>query len=225
MSKVAEMLRWGELQGYLPTVVQDINTSEVLAVTRTTQPTFEELIDRWKLRPFEEDPENCSHPIAQELYVDCDVDCLLVKARTSAAQQTECRDFFCLLRQEVPSGLFGRSRLVLAVTQDAERHDVLMAAFMDEAALKLTLSTRFVHYFSRKRQKLWKKGEESGNVQHLVAGRYDLKAHAVVLDIRQESGAACHEGYRTCFFRRIETDGGLMVVGDRIFDPNDVYKK
>lgn len=225
MSKVTQMVKWGELQGFLPTIVQDNGTSEVLAVTQTTQPTFEELIDRWKFRPFEEDSDNFGYPIAQELYVDCDVDCLLVRARASVAQRTECRGFFSTLEQEVPAGLFGISRLVLAVTQDVEKRDVLMVAVMDEAALKLTLSTNFVHYFSRKRQKLWKKGEESGNVQQFIAGRYDLKAHAVVLDIRQMGGAACHEGYRSCFFRQIEADGSLKVVGARVFDPKQVYKK
>lgn len=222
MSKVT--VNWSELQGFLPTIVQDIITSEVLAVTRTTQPIFEDLIERWKFRPFEDDPADCPYPIAQELYMDCDVDCLLVKARASLEQREKFCTFFDPLEQEVPPKLFGKNKLILAVAQDAERRDVLMAAFMDKNALRLTLSTRFVHYFSRTRQKLWKKGEKSGMVQHFVAGRYDLKAHAVVLDIRHEGGAACHKGFRSCFFRRV-TDSGLEVCEERVFDPSEVYGK
>lgn len=224
MSKVIDLMRWEELQGFLPTIVQDIDTADVLAVTRTTQPVFEELVVRWQLRPFLEDPACCPHPIAQELLVDCDADCLLVKASVNAAQWAQCRAFFCPLGQEIPSTLLQGTRLVLAVAQDANRRDVLMAAFMDEEALKLTLSTRLVHYYSRQRQRIWKKGEESGCVQHLIEGRFDEKVHAVVLTIRQDGGAACHDGYRSCFYRRIREDGELEVVEERIFDPDKVYK-
>ena len=227
MSSVMDMVKWEELKRLLPTVVQDVSTSEVFAVTQTTPLVFRSLVRSLQFGSHgeNEDPDEWGRPIEQELYVDCDVDCLLVKARASDTQRTECRTFFHPLGQEVPPELFGKSKLILAVTQDVQRKDVLMAAFMDEVALKLTLSTGFVHYFSRKRQKLWKKGEESGNVQHFIAGRYDLKAHAVVMDNRQEGGAACHEGYRSCFFRRIEPNGSLKVIGERIFDPKQVYNK
>lgn len=225
MSNVTELIRWEELQGHLPTIIQDISTSEVLAVTRTTQETFGDLIQRWRFRPYEVDPEDFPEPILQELYLDCDLDCLLCKAKASLMSQAECRNYFRPLEVGSVPSLFARSRLVLSVAQDIERRDVLMAAFMNKEALERTLATGFVHYFSRKRQKLWKKGEESGHIQRFLGGRYDEKAHAIVLNIRQEGGAACHEGYRTCFFRRIDFDGTLAVIGDRIFDPSQVYRK
>ena len=207
---VIDMIDWAKLQCFIPTIVQDVDTSVVLAVTQTSQPMMQQLIDG--LNPSLKQPEDSPHPIAQQLFVDCDLDCLLVKAKASDAQRAESRTFFTPLSQQVPQDLFTRSKLVLAVTQCVEQRNVLMAAFMHQEALELTLKTGFVHYFSRKRQKLWKKGEESGHLQHLVAGSYDLKAHALVLDIRQE-GPACHDNYRSCFYRRVNADGTLGIDG------------
>lgn len=220
MGTVFDMINWPKLKGLLPAIVQDVDTSEVLAVTQTSQSGLIDLIDALKVSRGNDDSRNCQYPMVQELFIDCDVDCLLVKARATDLQRAEARNFYMPLEKEVPDNLFTRSKLVLAVTQDVEKRNVLMAAFMNEESMKLTFSTNLVHYFSRSRQKLWKKGEESGHIQHLVAGRYDLKAHALVFDIRQE-GPACHDGYRSCFYRRVNEDGtlgidGQLVLGNRV---------
>jgi phosphoribosyl-AMP cyclohydrolase len=114
--------------------------------------------------------------------------------------------------------------LVAAVAQDAETGDVLMLAWMNREAFEETLRTGRAVYFSRSRNRLWRKGEESGNVQEVKAVYVDCDADAVLLKVRQVGGAACHEGYRSCFFRRLE-DGAERVEGERVFDPRDVYKK
>ena len=108
--------------------------------------------------------------------------------------------------------------LVTAVAQDTKTGDVLMLAHMDERAWRLTLETGYAHYYSRSRQKIWKKGEESGHVQRVVEVRLDCDRDAVLLRVEQEGGA-CHEGYRSCFFR--DTRG--RVVGEKVFEPAEKY--
>lgn len=93
--------------------------------------------------------------------------------------------------------------LVAAVAQDAATGEVLMLAWMDRAAWEATLKTGEAHYFSRSRQRLWHKGESSGHVQKVRAIRLDCDSDAVLLEVEQTGGTACHEGYRSCFFRRV----------------------
>ncbi|MGA2450139.1 MAG: phosphoribosyl-AMP cyclohydrolase [Polyangiaceae bacterium] len=112
--------------------------------------------------------------------------------------------------------------LVTAVTVDADTGDVLMVAFMNEEAFRLTLETGRVHYFSRSRNKLWKKGESSGNMQELKELRVDCDCDAVVVKVKQ-LGPACHEGYRSCFFRTVGPDGSLVVDRERLADPEVMY--
>ena len=101
---------------------------------------------------------------------------------------------------------FDEKGLVPAIAQDAAGGEVLMLAYMNREALGLTLATGLCHYFSRSRQKLWKKGESSGHLQHLKEIRYDCDADALLLTIEQV-GPACHTGRRSCFYRRLsETD-------------------
>jgi phosphoribosyl-AMP cyclohydrolase len=114
--------------------------------------------------------------------------------------------------------------LVPAIAQDAETGDVLMLAWMNREAYEETLRTRRACYFSRSRGRLWRKGEESGNVQEVREVYLDCDADTILLKVHQIGGAACHEGYRSCFFRRVEGDS-LQVVGERVFDPKVVYKK
>jgi len=118
---------------------------------------------------------------------------------------------------------FGKAGgLVTAIAIDDERGDVLMVAHMNEASLRRTLETGEVHYWSRSRAKLWHKGEESGNVQRVRSVWIDCDGDVVVLRVEQCGGAACHTGRRSCFFRRLE--GGRWVeVGERVFDPDEVY--
>jgi phosphoribosyl-AMP cyclohydrolase len=114
--------------------------------------------------------------------------------------------------------------LITAVAQDAASGRVLMVAHMNREAWEETLSTGRAVYFSRSRGRLWRKGEESGNVQLVREVYIDCDGDAVLLKVEQLGGAACHEGYASCFFRRV-TDGGLETVGERVFDPQVVYKK
>lgn len=112
--------------------------------------------------------------------------------------------------------------LVTAVTVDAEDGQVLMVAYMNEEAYRLTLTTGKVHYWSRSRSQLWKKGESSGNMQELVELRVDCDADALVVVARQ-SGPACHEGYRSCFFRTVAADGTLTVNAEQLMTPEQMY--
>ena len=114
--------------------------------------------------------------------------------------------------------------LVPAIAQDADTGQVLMLAWMNREAYEETLRTRRAVYFSRSRNKLWRKGEESGNVQEVRDVYLDCDADTILLKVRQVGGAACHEGYKSCFFRRVEPDG-LKVIAERIFDPKKVYKR
>jgi phosphoribosyl-AMP cyclohydrolase len=114
--------------------------------------------------------------------------------------------------------------LVPAIAQDADTGDVLMLAWMNREAYEETLRTRRACYFSRSRGRLWRKGEESGNVQEVREIYLDCDADTILLKVHQIGGAACHEGYRSCFFRRVEGDS-LQIVGERVFDPKVVYKK
>ncbi|HVS38524.1 MAG TPA: phosphoribosyl-AMP cyclohydrolase [Gemmataceae bacterium] len=114
--------------------------------------------------------------------------------------------------------------LVPAVAQDADTGAVLMLAWMNREAYEETLRTRRAVYFSRSRNRLWRKGEESGHFQEVREILVDCDADTILLKVRQIGGAACHEGYASCFFRRVEPDG-LKLVAEKIFDPKTVYKK
>ena len=114
--------------------------------------------------------------------------------------------------------------LVSAIAQDAETGEVLMIAWMNREAFEETLRTGRAVYFSRSRNKLWRKGEESGHVQQVKEVLVDCDADAVLLKVHQVGGAACHEGYKSCFFRKIEANE-LKVIAQRVFDPSTVYHK
>lgn len=114
--------------------------------------------------------------------------------------------------------------LLPAIAQDVETGEVLMLAYMNAESYAETLATGRAVYFSRSRNKLWRKGEESGNVQLVQSVYVDCDQDTILLKVTQVGGAACHEGYKSCFFRQI-TPEGLRVVGQRVFDPKDVYGK
>lgn len=114
--------------------------------------------------------------------------------------------------------------LVPAIAQDSESGEILMLAYMNEDAWAETLRTRRATYWTRSRQKLWRKGEESGNVQEVVDVLIDCDRDTIVLKVRQVGGAACHKGYRSCFYRRLDGDD-WVVDQERVFDPDDVYRK
>ena len=114
--------------------------------------------------------------------------------------------------------------LVPAIAQDADTGEVLMMAWMDVEAFEHTVRTGKATYFSRSRKRLWVKGESSGNEQMVQEIRVDCDADTILMKVVQKGGAACHEGYRSCFYRRL-SDGGLVVDGERVFDPEKVYGK
>ena len=121
---------------------------------------------------------------------------------------------------------FSKSSLLPVIAQDEKTGDVLMLAYMNEEAYAETLRTGRVCYYSRSRDCLWRKGEESGNVQEVKAIFFDCDADTLLVKVNQIGGAACHEGYRSCFFRQIVPDADeAQVVGERVFDPKQVYKK
>jgi phosphoribosyl-AMP cyclohydrolase len=112
--------------------------------------------------------------------------------------------------------------LVTVVTVDAEGGEVLMVAYMNEEAFRLTLETGLVHYFSRSRQKLWKKGESSGNMQKVREIRVDCDQDALVIRAEQ-TGPACHDGYRSCFYRVVGADGSLRTAAERLMTKDEMY--
>lgn len=114
--------------------------------------------------------------------------------------------------------------LIPAIAQDWKTGDVLMLAYINEESWKRTLETGKATYWTRSRQKLWVKGESSGNVQLVKEILIDCDEDTVIFKIEQVGDAACHEGYRSCFFRKVDGDQ-LTVVGERVFDPKDVYGK
>lgn len=114
--------------------------------------------------------------------------------------------------------------LVSAIAQDADTGEVLMIAWMNREAFEETLRTHRAVYFSRSRNKLWRKGEESGHVQEVRGVFVDCDADAVLLKVKQIGDAACHEGYKSCFFRQVE-GADLKVIAEKVFDPKAVYKK
>jgi phosphoribosyl-AMP cyclohydrolase len=112
--------------------------------------------------------------------------------------------------------------LAIAIVQDFKSKEILMVAFMNREALRLTLETGKMHYYSTSRCKLWLKGESSGHHQIVKEARIDCDGDALLFMVEQ-LGAACHKGYGSCFFRRME-EGKLRVFKERVFDPGKVYK-
>jgi phosphoribosyl-AMP cyclohydrolase len=123
---------------------------------------------------------------------------------------------------------FDANGLVTCVATDVATSDVLMVAHMNEEALRKTITTGEAWYYSRSRQALWRKGETSGQVQRVVEMRLDCDQDAIWIRVEQ-TGAACHTGRHSCFYRRIEqADGGArlsFVDAERQFDPKTVYRK
>lgn len=114
--------------------------------------------------------------------------------------------------------------LVPAIVQDAESGEVLMMAWMNREAVKQTLATGQTHFYSRSRQAPWHKGGTSGHVQRVEEIRVDCDADVLLIRARQ-IGGACHEGYRSCFFRRVGPPGNLETIAEPVFKPADVYPK
>ncbi len=113
--------------------------------------------------------------------------------------------------------------LVPAIVQDAASGEVLMLAYINRLAWEKTLATGKAHYWSRSRNSLWLKGETSGHVQLVREIRVDCDQDTVVFRVEQLGGAACHTGYRSCFYRRVEGEGLVVIESGKVFDPATVY--
>ncbi|MFH0867736.1 MAG: phosphoribosyl-AMP cyclohydrolase [Candidatus Woesearchaeota archaeon] len=111
--------------------------------------------------------------------------------------------------------------LIPAIAQDFKTGEILMLAYMNKEAFENTLKTGKATYFSRSRNELWVKGETSGNVQSVKEILVDCDNDTIVLKIEQKGGA-CHTGYRSCFYRKIEGNK-IVTVGKKVFDPKEVY--
>ncbi len=136
-------------------------------------------------------------------------------------------------KTEIEKGLslqpkFDADGLIPCITTDVHTNQVLMFAFMNREALEHTIETGKVTYFSRSRGKLWVKGESSGQVQHLKELRTDCDQDVILCKAEiGENGASCHNGYRSCFYRKLDTQSGELVFdgGEPLFDPEEVYGK
>ncbi len=113
--------------------------------------------------------------------------------------------------------------LIPAIAQDYQTGKVLMLGYMNREAWEQTLKTGVATYWTRSRKRLWVKGESSGNIQKIHEILVDCDRDTVLLKVDQVGGAACHEGYPSCFFRKVTPEGELRVIEERVFDPADVY--
>ena len=119
---------------------------------------------------------------------------------------------------------FNEQGLIPAIVQDVDTGSVLMLAYMNREAVEKTLESRETWFWSRSRQKFWHKGETSGNTQKVKEIYYDCDRDTLLVKVTQQ-GAACHEGYFSCFHYRIDSDGQVATVGEKYFDPEKVYGK
>jgi len=114
--------------------------------------------------------------------------------------------------------------LIPAIAQDYKTGEVLMLGFMNSRAFEKTIKTKKATYFSRSRQALWIKGEISGHVQNVMEIRVDCDNDTILLKVDQVGGAACHKGYKSCFFSKVQ-ESDLKIVESKVFDPKKVYKQ
>lgn len=147
------------------------------------------------------------------------------KADGGANYTKECSAAKLCLRYKVIELDFDKSGgLIPAIAQDVNDGAILMTAYINQEAWEETLSSGQAVYFSRSRSKLWRKGEESGNLQLIREILVDCDGDAVVFKVEQIGGAACHTGHRSCFFRKVESDA-LVEIAPALFDPAKKYKK
>ncbi len=121
---------------------------------------------------------------------------------------------------------FDSNGLITAIAQDAKTHQILMVAYMNRKSLELTIQTGFAVYFSRSRQKLWKKGEESGHLQKAEQILVDCDQDCLILRVTVDTGQ-CHAGYQSCFYRALKKGSSkeLEFIAEKVYDPKNIYKK
>ena len=118
---------------------------------------------------------------------------------------------------------FDRQGLIPAVIQDDTTNEVLLVAFMNEEALQRTRETGYTHFFSRSRNKIWRKGEQSGNVQEVRAIFLNCEENSLLIRVVQHGDAACHDGYKSCYYRRLLPNDTYQAIAERVLDPAQVY--
>ncbi|HJN83504.1 MAG: phosphoribosyl-AMP cyclohydrolase [Verrucomicrobiota bacterium] len=118
---------------------------------------------------------------------------------------------------------FNQDGLIPAIVQEEGTGRVLMMAWMNESSLQSTIETGKTHFWSRSRQEYWMKGESSGHTQEVKDLAFDCDGDTLLIQVAQH-GAACHEGYKSCFFRSIREGGGFEVTEERLVNPDEVYK-
>jgi phosphoribosyl-AMP cyclohydrolase len=140
-----------------------------------------------------------------------------------SARWRESLSGFFILEATVELAFEKQGGLLPAVIQDYGTKEVLMVGYLNADALAKTQLTGEVHFFSRSRKRIWKKGETSGHVLRLRELRFDCDADALLILVEPLGPGVCHEGYRSCFFRQLELDGTSRVISERTFIPEDVY--
>ncbi len=134
-------------------------------------------------------------------------------------------------KQDIEEGVefipkFDANGLISAIAQDSQTGQILMVAYMNRQALEMTIQTGYATYFSRSRQKLWKKGEQSGHVQKVEQILVDCDQDCLILKVAVDAGQ-CHVGYRSCFYRALmkNTDKKLKFIADKVYNPQKTYRK
>jgi phosphoribosyl-AMP cyclohydrolase len=128
------------------------------------------------------------------------------------------------LEETIANLKYDANGLIPAVCVDHETKQVLMVAYMNKDSVLDTVKTGKTHFWSRSRQKYWMKGESSGHTQEVKAIHTDCDKDTLVIEVKQ-NGAACHEGYYSCFYRTLNEQGDWDVNAEKLFNPDDVYKK
>jgi len=128
------------------------------------------------------------------------------------------------LEQMVKDLKYDANGLIPAVIQDAENKRVLMVAYMNAESLLATIRTGLTNFWSRSRQKFWIKGETSGHTQEVRSIHIDCDTDTLLIEVKA-NGPACHLGYESCFFRRLDDDGHWQITDEKVFDPDEVYEK
>ncbi len=118
---------------------------------------------------------------------------------------------------------FNKEGLLPVIVQDINRGEVLMMAWMNKEALKKTITSGKAYFWSRSRKKLWLKGESSGHYQLVREMWIDCDEDTLLIKVEQIK-AACHKGYKSCFFRKINKEGKIELIGEKVFEPGKVYK-
>ena len=118
---------------------------------------------------------------------------------------------------------FDNNGLITAIVQDATTKQILMVAFQNLEAVEKTFAEKVMYFYSRSRNKLWKKGETSGHIQEVVEVLLDCDKDAILYLVNSQ-GACCHQGYNSCFFRKVNDSGDLENLAEKVFNPEEVYK-